>query len=77
MYRALFFITFTCPLKKNIVQEEKAKKIADLEEQLRDLMFYLETQQRVENSPNKAEIQQGQVIVRESEVKKSPSRRNK
>ena len=37
--------------------EECEKKIAEMEAQVRDLMFHFETQQKVEGSSQKAELQ--------------------
>ena len=42
---------------------EKNAQVTDLQEQLRDVMFYLETQQRVDASEHKEEIQGGTVIM--------------
>ena len=44
----------------------------DLEEQLRDVMFYLETQKHVEQSPHRDEIVGGQIVV---QPETSPTRR--
>ncbi len=37
----------------------------EMQEQVRDLMFYLETQKKVEDSPDgtRQELQEGQVVV--------------
>lgn len=45
--------------------ERKDSAIADLQEQLRDVMFYLETQQQIEHLPPeaRAEIQEGQINI--------------
>jgi BRCA1-associated protein len=39
------------------IEKEKALRVADLEAQVRDLMFYLDTQSKVEHSAHKADIQ--------------------
>ncbi|XP_053195505.1 BRCA1-associated protein-like [Scomber japonicus] len=45
--------------------ERKDETIAELQEQLRDVMFYLETQQQIEHLPPEArsEIQEGQINI--------------
>ncbi|XP_047425648.1 BRCA1-associated protein [Mugil cephalus] len=45
--------------------ERKDEAIAELQEQLRDVMFYLETQQQIEHLPPEArsEIQEGQINI--------------
>lgn len=45
--------------------DRKDMAIAELQEQLRDVMFYLETQQQIENLPPEArsEIQEGQINI--------------
>lgn len=45
--------------------ECKDMAIAELQEQLRDVMFYLETQQQIEHLPPEArsEIQEGQINI--------------
>merc|ERR1719245_2301844 len=45
------------------MQVEKDKEIQDLKEQIRDVMFYLEAQNKVDQSPLKDEIQQGEVSL--------------
>ncbi|KAI8831580.1 hypothetical protein BC829DRAFT_409445 [Chytridium lagenaria] len=44
---------------------EKEKEVNELNEQVRDLMFYLETQQKVDQSPMKDELQGGTIVVEE------------
>ena len=44
-------------------QAQKARTIADLEDQLRDIMFYMDSQRRVAESPHRDEIADGQIIV--------------
>ena len=48
-----------------IVGECKDGAIAELQEQLRDVMFYLEAQQQIEHLPPEArsEIQEGQINI--------------
>lgn len=45
------------------LKEEKQKESAELKDQLRDIMFYLEAQNTVARSDNPGEIQEGHVIV--------------
>lgn len=45
------------------MRNEKDKEIGDLKEQIRDVMFYLEAQNKVEQSALKDEIQQGEVVI--------------
>ncbi|KAF0691051.1 Aste57867_17663 [Aphanomyces stellatus] len=68
-----------------VVAEEKVAKmetdtqrrVDDLEAQIRDLMFYLDTQSRVENSAHKREIQGGQVLIQqEPKVDEKPKRKS-
>ena len=54
-------MSFACIARR--WQAAKGAKIADLEEQLRDVMFYLETQKHVEQSPHRDEIVGGQIVV--------------
>ncbi|KAJ3400518.1 hypothetical protein HDU80_006869, partial [Chytriomyces hyalinus] len=42
---------------------EKGKQVEELNEQVRDLMFYLEAQQKVDASPLKNELQSGTVVL--------------
>lgn len=45
--------------------EEKDKEVKDLQEQLRDIMFYLEAQQKIakESNETQQEIQEGHIVV--------------
>eukprot|EP00164_Ancoracysta_twista_P000645 GFYU01000857.1.p1 GENE.GFYU01000857.1~~GFYU01000857.1.p1 ORF type:complete len:588 (-),score=136.21 GFYU01000857.1:170-1933(-) len=56
--------------------QEKDNEIADLKEQLRDLMFFLEAKDKIEQSPQKSEIQGASVEVGTLKMK-SPSERLK
>jgi len=47
-------------IEKNLVHE-KDRKIKELEEQVRDLMFYIEAQKKIEDSTS--ELKDGQLIV--------------
>lgn len=47
-------------------KEEKEKEIADLRDQLRDLMFYIDAQQTIAKSDNRDEIASGVVTVGEA-----------
>lgn len=58
------------------LSQEKDKKILDLEEQVKDLMFYLDTQRKVEDSPNKESIQGGTLLVTQKE-ESTPKRKKK
>jgi len=46
--------------------KEKTLEIADLKEQLRDIMFFFEARTKIEESSMKDEITDGQVIVGEA-----------
>lgn len=50
-------------------ETEKDKQIQELEDQVKDLMFYMDTQTKVEASGLKDEIQGGQLILQEKEKK--------
>ncbi|KAJ3048789.1 hypothetical protein HK102_012627, partial [Quaeritorhiza haematococci] len=50
---------------KDEVIGEKEREIGDLREQVRDLMFYLETVQKVEKSPLKEELREGTLVIEE------------
>ncbi|KJE89621.1 BRCA1 associated protein [Capsaspora owczarzaki ATCC 30864] len=56
--------------------KSKEEQIADLGEQVRDLMFYMDTQQKVSASPHSKELQEGQVIVTEAAAS-SPAAKGK
>lgn len=51
--------------KIDVTIQQKEREMKDLQEQVRDLMFYLETQKKVEASPEemRQEIQKGHVTV--------------
>jgi len=57
------------------VEAEKERRIADLEEQVKDLMFYMDTQSKVEASGLKDEIQEGLIVIQEKEKEKKGKRR--
>lgn len=44
-------------------KDERNQRVEELEAQVRDVMFYLDTQQKVDASPHKQELQHGQVLV--------------
>ena len=51
--------------KIDTVVREKEQEMKEMQEQVRDLMFYLETKKKVEESPNstRQELQEGQLVV--------------
>lgn len=51
--------------KIDVTIQQKEKEMKELQEQVRDLMFYLETQKKVEASPEdtRQELQKGQVVM--------------
>jgi len=53
-------------IELSVVKESKDKEVQDLKDQVRDLMFYLEAQAKVQQSPLKGEIEEGQLIVGEA-----------
>lgn len=55
----------TLERKIDVTIQQKEKEMKELQEQVRDLMFYLETQKKVEDSPDstRQELQDGQVHV--------------
>lgn len=61
--------------------QQKEKEMHELQEQVRDLMFYLETQKKVEASPEdtRQELQKGHVVVPQPSATPSatPSRKHK
>ena len=61
--------------KVNDVQTQKDQEIKELQEQIRDLMFYLEAQQKIANSPLCQEIQDGDLVVDSSGTNASPRER--
>eukprot|EP00092_Neocalanus_flemingeri_P021045 GFUD01022801.1.p1 GENE.GFUD01022801.1~~GFUD01022801.1.p1 ORF type:complete len:614 (-),score=210.70 GFUD01022801.1:48-1889(-) len=60
----------------NVIKEVKDKEIGELKEQVRDLMFYLEAQAKVKESPMKSEIEGGSIVMGEAadETPKKPSK---
>jgi len=59
---------------------EKTAEIADLKEQVRDLMFFLEGQQKINESSLKDELVSGQVVVGPAQPttsKRNPRRNTK
>lgn len=63
------------------IQESKTKEIQDLKEQIRDLMFFLETQEKLKSvsDETREEIASGQIVVQQNEnsVSKSKSKNRK
>merc|ERR1712210_270356 len=49
-----------------VLQQKKDREILELQEQVRDLMFYMEAQSQVKESPLKDEIQGGSITVGEA-----------
>eukprot|EP00093_Oithona_nana_P009200 09200.XXX_438849_437117_1 [CDS] Oithona nana genome sequencing. len=56
----------------NDLRKEKDCEITDLKEQIRDVMFYLEAQNKVVTSPLKDEIQQGDVVLPAADTGATP-----
>lgn len=54
--------------------EEKNKEIEDLKEQVKDLMFYIETQQKIEKSGMKEELQNGQIVIQQGKTTEKKKR---
>ena len=50
----------------NVMKEVKDKEIGELKEQVRDLMFYLEAQAKVKESPLKNDIEGGTIVMGEA-----------
>ncbi|XP_014211557.1 BRCA1-associated protein [Copidosoma floridanum] len=50
----------------NVYKEKKETEINELNEQLRDLMFFLEAQKQIENSADKEEIASGRIVIEPS-----------
>lgn len=48
-------------------KKEKEAEIIDLKEQVRDIMFFIEAQKQIDESPLRSEIQDGQVTVGQAE----------
>lgn len=65
--------------KYKAYQAEKERELAEVQEQLRDVMFYMQAQSEIANSEMKDEIAGGSVIVPEPETSnsKQKSRRKK
>ncbi len=63
------------------IQESKTKEVQDLKEQVRDLMFFLETQEKLKSvsDETREEIASGQIVVQQNEnsVSKSKSKNRK
>merc|ERR1712126_31569 len=57
-------------IELNVTKEIKDKEISDLKDQVRDLMFFLEAKEKVQESPFKDEIEEGNIIVAESQESK-------
>uniref|UniRef100_A0AAY4E836 BRCA1-associated protein n=1 Tax=Denticeps clupeoides TaxID=299321 RepID=A0AAY4E836_9TELE len=60
------------------VTQQKESQISELQEQLRDVMFYLETQQQINQMPAEArqEIQEGQINIASAPAPAQPSTSN-
>ncbi|EPZ34732.1 BRCA1-associated 2 domain-containing protein [Rozella allomycis CSF55] len=65
-------LTFEKQINENLLKKvdslkihlkQKEEELKDVKEQLRDVMFYLNTQQSVENSSFKNELQTGQIVI--------------
>jgi len=56
-------------IEVNVLKEVKDKEISELKEQVRDLMFYLEAQAKVKESPLKNDIEEGSIVVAETSAK--------
>jgi len=57
--------------------QEKDNRIRELEEQLKDVLFYLDAQAKVESSPMKDDIQNGQILIQEKEKEKDKKGKKK
>ena len=64
--------------KIDVTIQQKESEMRELQEQVRDLMFYLETQKKVEASPEdtRQELQKGHVVV-PTPPAATPSRKHK
>ena len=62
-------------IELNVTKELKEKEITDLRDQVRDLMFFLEAKEKVQESPYKDEIEEGNIIVAETESQGQNSRK--
>ena len=56
-------------------KEVKEREISDLKDQVRDLMFFLEGRDKVQESPLKNELEEGNIIVAESSEQQQPTTR--
>ena len=65
--------------KIDVTIQQKEREMKELQEQVRDLMFYLETQKKVEASPEdtRQELQKGHVVVPAATPSTTPSRKHK
>merc|ERR1719347_335985 len=61
----------------NVTKEVKDREISDLKDQVRDLMFFLEGRDKVQESPLKNELEEGSIIVAESSEQKSTRKTSK
>ena len=61
-------------IELNVTKEIKDKEILDLKEQVRDLMFFLEAKDKVQESNFKDEIEEGNIVVPECQAQ-GPSRK--
>jgi len=52
-------------VKAAVLEKQKDAEIQDLKEQLRDLMFYMEAQNKIAESPMRSEIEGGEVVLTE------------
>mmetsp|Transcript_3265 Transcript_3265/g.5256 ORF Transcript_3265/g.5256 Transcript_3265/m.5256 type:complete len:198 (-) Transcript_3265:193-786(-) len=57
--------------------KDKDEQIRDLQDQVKDLMFFLEAQKTIEGSEESEEIKQGQLLVQESPVAARKKQRDK
>merc|ERR1712029_1177761 len=58
-------------IELNVTKEIKDKEIFELKEQVRDLMFFLEAKEKVQESNFKDEIEEGDIVVPESQAQGS------
>lgn len=63
--------------KIDLTIQQKEQEMKELQEQVRDLMFYLETQKKIEESPDttKEELQSGQVVLPAPTAAATPHRK--
>ena len=66
-----------CTILCSILKLFQLQEIQDLREQLRDVMFYLEAQQKLSSTTevSQSEIQEGQVVVGATASTPSPAHR--